>query len=111
MSKADFLRKKNKWLPKIHAWIKDHGGGTLIPFSVEFEQELHNIKDVSEKENFLKESAIQSILPKIISTGYKELNLIYFFTAGEKEVRGKILLFFSIRVLMYKLFAACYGCV
>lgn len=27
-----------------------------------------------------------SALPKIIVTGYKELNLIYYFTAGETEV-------------------------
>ena len=90
MSKADYLRKKNKWLPKIHAWIKEHGGGVLIPFSVEFEQELHHLKDTADKENFIKESGAQSVLPKIITTGYKELNLVYFFTAGEKEVRGKL---------------------
>ena len=28
------------------------------------------------------------MLPRIIKCGYKELNLIYFFTAGEKEVRA-----------------------
>lgn len=26
-------------------------------------------------------------MPKMIVTGYKELNLIYYFTAGETEVR------------------------
>lgn len=30
-----------------------------------------------------------SALPKMIVTGYKELNLIYYFTAGETEVRGQ----------------------
>ena len=30
----------------------------------------------------------KSVLPRIIKCGYKELNLIYFFTAGEKEVRA-----------------------
>jgi len=84
MSKKDFMRKKNKWLAKIHAWIQEHGGGVLIPMSVEFEQELWNSTD---KEAFVKESCA-SALPKIITTGYKELNLIYFFTAGEKEVRA-----------------------
>jgi len=28
------------------------------------------------------------MLPKIIKTGYKILDLIYFFTAGEDEVRA-----------------------
>ena len=27
------MRKKNKWLLKIHTWIKEHGGGVMIPFS------------------------------------------------------------------------------
>jgi ribosome-binding ATPase YchF (GTP1/OBG family) len=33
MSKADYTRKKNKWLPKIKSWIDEHGGGIMIPFS------------------------------------------------------------------------------
>ncbi|KAJ3269060.1 hypothetical protein HDV01_001900 [Terramyces sp. JEL0728] len=90
MSKADFIRKKNKWLPKIHSWIQTHGGGVLIPFSVQFEQELWDLRDdEAGKEAFLKEATgAVSALPKMITTGYKELNLIYYFTAGEKEVRA-----------------------
>ena len=33
LTKKDFARKKNKWLVKIHEWVKEHGGGTIIPFS------------------------------------------------------------------------------
>jgi obg-like ATPase 1 len=40
MSEKDYLRKKNKFLPKIHAWVKEHGGETIIPFSCAFEQKL-----------------------------------------------------------------------
>ncbi|KAJ1553632.1 hypothetical protein HK096_007086 [Nowakowskiella sp. JEL0078] len=86
LTQADFIRKKNKWLPKIHAWIQNHGGGTLIPFSVDYEQKLWDTKDPEEKAKLAKDCP--SILPKIITTGYKALNLIYFFTAGEKEVRA-----------------------
>ncbi|ORY38658.1 hypothetical protein BCR33DRAFT_700488 [Rhizoclosmatium globosum] len=88
MSKADFIRKKNKWLAKIHAWIQSHGGGVLIPFSVEFEQGYDQAED---KEAFLKDCGVEGIasaLPKIITTGYSQLNLVNFFTAGEKEVRA-----------------------
>ncbi|KAI8830948.1 P-loop containing nucleoside triphosphate hydrolase protein [Chytriomyces cf. hyalinus JEL632] len=88
MTKADYLRKKNKWLAKIHAWIQAHGGGVLIPFSIEFEEEYWGAED---KAAYLKEcgaEGIVSALPKIITTGYKELNLVNFFTAGEKEVRS-----------------------
>ena len=59
----------------------------MIPASVEYEQEAFDIGEENleafEKEN---ENA-KSILPKMIVQGYKELNLIYYFTAGEKEVR------------------------
>ncbi|KAI8612221.1 P-loop containing nucleoside triphosphate hydrolase protein [Chytriomyces sp. MP71] len=87
MTKSDYIRKKNKWLAKIHAWIQSHGGGVLIPFSVEFEQEYWNAED---KAAYLKEAGegITSALPKIITTGYRDLNLVNFFTAGEKEVRS-----------------------
>lgn len=45
MSATDYTRKKNKWLPKIHAWIQEHGGGVMIPFSVEFEAKLWEMRD------------------------------------------------------------------
>ena len=89
MSKADYQRKKNKWLKPIKEWVDSHGGGVMIPFSVEFESALWSLKDdPSGHEAFLKETGCVSNLPKIITTGYKELNLIYYFTAGEKEVRA-----------------------
>ncbi|KAH6562070.1 hypothetical protein BASA50_004196 [Batrachochytrium salamandrivorans] len=90
MSKADYLRKKNKWLMKIRTWIDAHGGGVMIPFSVEFEQEWVALSS-DEERKALTETAgpgATSTLPKMITTGYKELNLVYFFTSGEKEVRA-----------------------
>jgi obg-like ATPase 1 len=39
---------------------------------------------------FLDETKCSSALPKVIVTGYKELNLIYYFTAGETEVCLKV---------------------
>lgn len=88
LSKADFIRKRNKWLPKVHRWVQEHGGGALIPFSVEFEEELFELReDEAARAAFLEESKCDSAMDKIISTGYRELNLIHFLTAGEKEVR------------------------
>lgn len=88
MSATDFTRKKNKWLPKIHGWVQEHGGGVMIPFSVEWEAKLWDLRDnPSAQQSFLDESKCVSALPKMIVTGYKELNLIYYFTAGETEVR------------------------
>ena len=44
MSEADFISKKNKWLAKIHKWITEHGGGVMIPFSIEFEQKVWDLR-------------------------------------------------------------------
>lgn len=88
LSKKDFVRKKNKWLPKIHAWIKEHGGGIMIPFSVEYEQELFDLGDDEDlKKAFFEENeGSKSSLPKMITQGYSELNLIYYFTAGGAHI-------------------------
>ena len=129
LTKKDFIRKKNKWLVKIHTWIKEHGGGMMIPFSVEFEEELWGLREDEEAQRaFLdgrrgqerppgrwwfrcathptprRSGERRLIFPiaarrptrrvrspfssrRLVSQGYKELNLIYYFTAGEKEVR------------------------
>ena len=61
----------------------------MIPFSVDWEQQLWNLRDnAAAKETFLAESNGQkSILPRIVKVGYNVLRLQYFFTAGEDEVR------------------------
>ena len=40
LSKKNFIAKKSKWLPRIADWVTSHGGGTVIPFSVEYEEEV-----------------------------------------------------------------------
>jgi obg-like ATPase 1 len=35
-----YVKKQNAWLPKIQAYIKDHGGGAMIPYSAEFESQV-----------------------------------------------------------------------
>ena len=35
LSSADFIKKRNKHLAGIIEWVKGHGGGSVIPFSVE----------------------------------------------------------------------------
>jgi obg-like ATPase 1 len=78
---------RNQKLP-INKWVTEHGGGIVIPFSVSWEAELWSIKDAAGKEAFLAESGgAKSVLPRIVKVGYKALNLQYFFTAGDTEVR------------------------
>lgn len=93
MSIADFKRKGNKWLPKVKEYVDKNGGGPIIPYSAEFEKQiLEQAQEAKEKGEESKEepketAASISMLNKIIRTGYKCLDLVYFFTAGEDEVR------------------------
>ncbi|CAN6195880.1 unnamed protein product [Urochloa humidicola] len=86
MSEKDFQRKKNKFLPKIHAWVQEHGGETILPFSCAFEQKLVDMPE-DEAAKYYAENQITSMIPKIIKTGFAAIHLIYFFTAGPDEVK------------------------
>lgn len=88
LTKAHFIKKKNKWLMKIKTWINEHGGGMMIPFSVEFEEEYKASGDDAAKAAYLEETKCKSTLAKIINAGYKDLAMQSYFTAGEKEVRA-----------------------
>lgn len=88
LSDSDYIRKKNKWLVKIKEWIDAHDPGAVaIPFSGSFEAKLFEMPD-DEKQAYLDQNKITSALAKIIITGYKALNLCYYFTAGEDEVKA-----------------------
>lgn len=86
MSKNDLLRQKNKWLPKIMEYVKANGGDPVIPFSGAYENDLNDMPE-DEQAKYIAETKIPSQLPKIITTGFKAIHLIYFFTAGDDEVK------------------------
>ncbi|CAD7698764.1 unnamed protein product [Ostreobium quekettii] len=86
LSEKDYIRKKSKWLPKIFEWVKENGGEPIIPICVSFEAKLHEMPD-DEADKYCKEVGATSVLPKIITTGFKAIQLIYFFTAGPDEVK------------------------
>jgi len=89
LSEKDFIRKKNKWLPKIKEYVdKNDPGAMVIPFSGSFEQKLMDMETEEERKAYCEETKCTSILEKIIVQGYKALQLQYFFTAGEDEVKA-----------------------
>jgi ribosome-binding ATPase YchF (GTP1/OBG family) len=51
LSMKDYIRQKNKYLPLIAKWVKEHGGqGTdVIPFSVEFEEKVWSLREDPEQ--------------------------------------------------------------
>jgi len=89
LSEKDFMRKKNKWLPKIKEYVdKNDPGAMVIPFSGAFEQKLMDFGTDEERKAYCQETNCTSILEKIVVQGYKALQLQYFFTAGEDEVKA-----------------------
>mgnify|MGYP001436057764 CR=1 FL=1 len=87
MSEKDFLRKKNKHLPKLHAWLTENRPGEkMIPYSAAMEAKLLEMED-AEKAAFLEETKAVSQMDKIVVEGYHTLQLIHFYTCGADEVK------------------------
>jgi obg-like ATPase 1 len=95
--------------------VQEHGGETIIPFSCAFEQKLVDMpadeaaKYCAENQTIRQVNlhqllfaccltfsfyligtnaltTVNSLIPKIIKTGFSAIHLIYFFTAGPDEV-------------------------
>jgi obg-like ATPase 1 len=86
---VQYVKKQNAWLPKIQEYIKTHVPGPMIPYSAEFESQVVDAgKDDKEAQAAkAKELGGVSMIDRIIKSGYKQLNLAHFFTAGADEVR------------------------
>jgi len=88
LSEKDYIRQKNKYLPKIAEWVKEHAtGDPIIPISVSFEERLTRFESEAEADEECKKIGTKSALPKIVITMRKALNLGSFFTTGTDEVR------------------------
>jgi len=88
LSEKDYARKKNKWLIKIKEWVESREAKpTIIPFSAPFELKFIELEGEAQKK-YCEEMGVTTQLPKIITTGFKALQLEYFFTAGKDEVRA-----------------------
>jgi obg-like ATPase 1 len=86
MSEADYIKKGNKWLPKIKKWIDENGGGPIVPFCGAMEKKLLDMEDDA-RAKYLQDYKTSSAIPKIIKTGYEHLQLVHFFTCGSDEVK------------------------
>lgn len=66
----------------------DAKGYSVLPIAAKFEQELNALSE-DERTMFMSDVGIESGgLPRLIHDCYRLLDLITFFTAGEKEVRA-----------------------
>ncbi|KAK3077721.1 Obg-like ATPase [Coniosporium uncinatum] len=88
LSEKDYIRQKNKHLPKIAQWVKEHAtGDPIIPISVSFEERLTRFETEKEAAEECEKVGTKSALPKVVTTMRKSLNLGSFFTTGTDEVR------------------------
>jgi obg-like ATPase 1 len=88
LSEKDYIRQKNKHLPKVMEWIKANAAGDpIIPISVSFEKRLTGFETEAEAEEDCKKLGTKSALPKVVTTMRSALNLGSFFTTGTDEVR------------------------
>ena len=88
LSEKDFIRKKNKHLPKVAEWIKQHAeGDPVIPISISFEERLTQLETEEEARKECEKVGVESVIPKIVLSMRKVLNLGSFFTVGADEVR------------------------
>lgn len=88
LSEKDYLRQKNKYLPKVMEWLKEHAAGDpVLPISVCFEERLAAFETQAEVDEECKKLNTKSALPKAIVTMRNALRLGSFFTTGEDEVR------------------------
>lgn len=88
LSERDYVRQKNKYLPKVVDWIKNNSpGDPLLPISASFEERLALMKDDAAAEEECKKLGTRTGLPKVITTMRQALNLNGFFTTGPDEVR------------------------
>lgn len=88
LSEKDYIRQKNKHLPKIMEWIKANAAGDpVIPISVSFEKRLTEFETEAEADEDCKRLGTKSALPKVVITMRSAMNLGSFFTTGADEVR------------------------
>lgn len=78
----------NQYVDKLKESVKDEDAEVLT-VSAGLESQIAEFTDPDEKSMFLEEYGLkESGLNKLIKASYKLLNLITYFTAGEKEVRA-----------------------
>jgi len=86
MNESDYIKKGNKWLGKVKAWVDANGGEPMVPFCGGLEAKFLEMTEANTKK-YAEDNKASSAIPKIIKTGYHTLQLLHFFTCGSDEVK------------------------
>lgn len=80
---ASFERKTNRWYIPISEWVQSHGGGTVIPFSVTWEESLIKICSIDDpdrpgaKLHMSKGVYIEMVNPSLKTVRPRVLKIFY----------------------------------
>ena len=82
------VNKGNKYVDALRALVKDENAEVVVVCAA-IEAQIAELESEADRAEFLKEYGLtESGLNKLIKAAYHLLNLITYFTAGEKEVRA-----------------------
>ncbi|MBF8247049.1 MAG: redox-regulated ATPase YchF [Rickettsia sp.] len=82
------LESLNKQTIETYNYLKNKNH-PVIKLSARIEYELSEIKDIKEREEFMKELGIKSnALENLVKSAYKILDLSSFYTVGKKETKA-----------------------
>jgi GTP-binding protein YchF len=84
----DSVQEGNEYTRRFMETVADERAETIL-ISADIEADIAGLDTIEERREFLEEMGLQEPgVHKLIRATYKLLNLITYFTAGEKEVRA-----------------------
>lgn len=87
VSEADFAAGGNEWVKQVEARAKEENNKTIM-ISCALESEIAQLSPEERKDFLASLGTEEPGLNRLIREGYALLNLITYFTAGEKETRA-----------------------
>lgn len=76
IGRDEYITKKNRWLPKVQAWITANGGGPMLPYSADFESEVlaaAGSADKAARDAAAAELGAPTMVHKLVNVGYRTL--------------------------------------
>jgi ribosome-binding ATPase len=87
VSEEDLPEMENSYVTRVKQWAQSEGSA-VVPVCAKLEQEISELSDEEVKEYLSSLGLQQSGLLRLIQAGYALLDLITFFTTGDKETRA-----------------------
>lgn len=81
LTEEDFARQKNKWLPKVAKWVKEHDPeAQVVPYSASVEEYLAGLDEAAVQAHIEQIGAKKSMRARILEAGYAAAQVTRFYT-------------------------------